>query len=202
MASNVGKCGLKQAANLLQHQQLVRNFAPLIPALSSCARFIPSTPRWTGSATNAGGEIAGRGKEVAPGPWAKRTEANLGETGSTPSRRAGQCHKPRSPETSCVSLTKPRDEGRLRARSFSSPEARNGRPVHQHARRAQWAPSSSRGEGSRLRRRSPARAPTPRTCCCAGSRWAAGGRRRRGRRSIRSVRPSAWCRCGRTNPSR
>ena len=66
-------------------------------------------PHATGSATNVCGETAGRGKEVASNPWAKRTEVNLGETGSTPSRRAGQCQKTRYPEADTVSL-KPNTE--------------------------------------------------------------------------------------------
>ena len=60
-------------------------------------------PHATGSATNVCGETAGRGKEVASSPWAKRTEVNLGETGSPPSRRAGQCQKTRYPEAETVS---------------------------------------------------------------------------------------------------
>ena len=41
-------------------------------------------PHATGSATNVCGETAGRRRGVVPNRWAKRTEANLGGTGSPP----------------------------------------------------------------------------------------------------------------------
>ena len=77
----------------------------LSPRCGSELDSLPSTPRWTGSATNAGGEIAGRGKGVVPSPWAKRTEAKMsGRQDRPPSRRAGQCQKTRYPEADIVSL--------------------------------------------------------------------------------------------------
>ena len=92
----------------------------------------PHQPHVTGSATNVCGETAGRGKEVASSPWAKRTEVNLGETGSTPSRRAGQCQKTRYPEAETVSLKQipRRHPPPGPSRSLTSPEA-TGCPVHQ-----------------------------------------------------------------------
>ena len=86
-----------------------------IPARSHPHTITPSTPRWTGSATNACGEIAGRGRRVAALPWAKDTELRVGPS-STISRSAGQCQKPRYPETFCVSYNQ-----NLEAKDVSGP---------------------------------------------------------------------------------
>ncbi len=122
---------IEEAEIAVQELRFTRILTPLIPAFSTRARIPPSTPRWTGSATNACGETAGRGKEVASSPWARRTEANLGETGSPPSRRAGQCQKTRYPEADTVSLIKyqRRHPPPGPSRSLTSPEA-IGCPVH------------------------------------------------------------------------